>query len=81
MGIVVIMILLLLPMTTFVRINKSHIDSIKPFAGTINGELVGTDLCVKYWLDRENQPEVASYIITYPLGLSVFGYIYNTKQL
>lgn len=80
-GIAVIMILLLFPMKNNVTINKSRIDSNKPFAGTINGELVGTDICVKYWLHSRYQPDIATYHVVYPLGLSVFGYIYKAEKI
>lgn len=76
---VLTMLVLCFPLKHEVTINKSQINSLRPFAGTINGELVGTELCVQYWLHHEYQPEVATYEVWYPMVFGVFGYVYNVN--
>ena len=56
-----------------VTIDKSQIYSNKPFAGLINDEYVGTDLCVNYWLSVDQQPEIGTYHIRYSILEYVLG--------
>jgi hypothetical protein len=68
------------PVTVEVTIEKDAIESNKAFGGRINDEVVGTSLCCKYWLEKDSMPDVATYKITKPLGLSyLFGEVYNVE--
>jgi hypothetical protein len=79
-GAIVFMVLMSFPISDNVTIIKSDIESNRVFAGVINDDVVGTNLCCKYWLEKDTQPDTAEYHIIKPLGLSVFGYIYSVES-
>lgn len=61
--------LMFYPISYQVQIEKANITENRPFAGVLNGETVGTELCVIYWMKYANQPDIATYQIhTTPLG-------------
>lgn len=79
---IVIMAPFLIPTSDIVRIERDNITSIKPFQGTINGNIVGTNLCCKYAFNYdEDLPEVATYHVIKPLLLQYLGYTYTVKML
>ena len=43
----------------------------RPFAGVVNGQFVGTDICCEYWLNKTNQDSVTTWTLSY----SPFGYL------
>ena len=73
----VAMILMFYPVVSSVTIIKSDIVSNRPFAGCLNDMNVGSELCCKYWLDKDSQPDTAVYHITKPLGLGLLGIVYE----
>ena len=79
-GTIVFMVLMAFPITDDVTIIKSEITSNRVFAGIINDDVVGTELCCKYWLEKESQPDTVTYEIIKPLGLGVFGYTYSVES-
>jgi hypothetical protein len=79
---IVIMAPFLIPTSDVVEIERDNITSIKPFAGTINGNLVGTTLCCKYAFNYdEDLPEVATYHIIKPLLLQYLGFTYTETMI
>tara|TARA_R110000772_G_scaffold149939_2_gene260614 strand:- start:17 stop:289 length:273 start_codon:yes stop_codon:yes gene_type:complete len=72
---------LLFPVDRDITIIKSEITSNKPFAGTINNQVVGTEVCVAYWLDRDAQSDEVTIRVTRPYVLGALGYTYSTEIL
>tara|TARA_Y100000389_G_C17424790_1_gene498914 strand:+ start:710 stop:985 length:276 start_codon:yes stop_codon:yes gene_type:complete len=75
-----IVMLLFFPVTENVTVSKEHITSNRVFAGKINNEVVGTDLCCKYWLEKDSMPELETYHVTKPLLLGCLGFIYSCES-
>jgi len=74
-------IAVLYPTTEDLTIVKSEITTNKPFAGTINNNLVGIDISCAYWLKPDSIDEVTTYRVTSPLLLKWLGAIYSTEVL
>lgn len=68
------------PVKSNVTIVKSQVTENRPFAGVINGKVVGTNLCVEYWLNPHEQPDTVTYTITKPFLLQHLGMIYSYKK-
>lgn len=69
------------PVSETVTIEKNSINENRPFAGVINDVVVGTELCCKYWLAKNKQPDVVTYHITRPAVLQYLGYIYSYEEV
>ena len=76
-----IMAVLSFPVEDDVTIIKDDIKSNHPFAGKIDGKIVGTDICIKYWLSKNDMPDSAIYKVSYPLVFGHLGFIYKLKQI
>jgi len=74
-------IAVLYPTTEDLTIIKSEITTNKPFAGTINNYVVGTDLSCAYWLTPDSIDEITTYSVTSPLLLKWLGVVYSTEVL
>lgn len=75
-----IVMLLSFPVTENVTISKQDITSNRVFAGRINNDVVGTELCCKYWLEKDSMPELETYHVTKPLLLGCLGFIYSCES-
>jgi hypothetical protein len=72
---------LFIPTQKLVTIDKNHIYENRPFAGVLNNEVVGTDLCCDYWLKKDEQPDLAMYKVTKPFFFQIFGMVYTVERL
>lgn len=77
----VIMIILLFPVTTESTIVKHEINSIKPMSCQVNGQYVGAEIVVGYWLEREKMPDTLKIEVTRPFVLGALGSVYKVKKI
>jgi len=79
---IVVSTVLLLPQSQIVTIDKNDITENRPFAGVINGDIVGTKLCCYYGFSYdEDLPNTVTYNIIKPLVFQYLGYVYSTEIL
>lgn len=70
---------LVFPVSYNTTVIKSEIKSNQPFAGKIDGKVVGTDLCIKYWLEPREMSDTANVTVVAPWLLSKIGYVYSVE--
>lgn len=75
-----VLTLLFYPVKEKVVIIKKEITSNQPFAGKINGKVVGTNVCCTYWLEPNSVKDTMVYIVTKPLVFQHLGYVWEVKQ-
>jgi hypothetical protein len=69
------------PRDNYVVIEKSSVKGNRPFAGVLNGETVGTAVCVDYWLNKDEMPEIAGYEIRSYGIFKLWAHPHSTKIL
>lgn len=77
-----ILIPFLIPVSNVVTIETKDINSIRPFAGTINNNIVGTTLACKYAFSYDEElPTIATYNVIKPAILQYLGYVYTCELI